>query len=524
MLLPRDLGIRCARTFPESTAFIDGTRRRTWRDLHDRSDRLGAALQRLGVRAGDAVAIVAHPQLELAEHWHACLKIGALRTAINWRFAPREMLHVIRDADAKVVIVQASCGAPIGPLVAEFEQEGRHIVGFGPDHGFALDYESLLAAEQEPPVLPPLSDDDPAAISYTTGTSGLPKGAVLSQGGIREALIWASLTAGYQHADVWFQATPGTGAPHGFMVGAVTGMATVLPDGDFHPRRFLELAEEHGVTCVLFVATMMRRVIELMREGAYDLSALRLVIYGSMPTPPPLVRAAFEAFGCELQQWYGATEGSFFTCLHHEDHLRAFAGEPELLASAGRPLLHVELSIRDDQWHEVPTGTVGNVCVRGQVIMQHYRNQPQLTADVLHDGYLRMHDLGYLNDSGRLVLVDRRDFLIISGAFNIYPMVVENVVAEHAAVREVAVVGAPHPDWGEAVVAVVTLKPGKTATAEELIAFCGGRLGRFEIPKHVEFVPTLPTGPSGKILKKEVKQWFQNDPGRLSWASSTPKG
>lgn len=520
MLLPRDLGIRCARTFPESTAFIDGSRRRTWRELHERTDRLAAALQRLGVGKGDAVAIVAHPQLELAEHWHACLKIGALRTAINWRFASREMLHVIRDADAKVVIVQASCGAPLAPFVHELQREGRCVVGFGAGHGLPLDYESIMEAENQPPVLPPLGDDDPAAISYTTGTSGLPKGAVLSQGGIREALIWASLTAGYQHSDVWFQATPGTGAPHGFMVGAVTGMTTVLPDGDFRPQRFLELAEEHGVTCVLFVATMMRRVIELIRQRGSGLPALRLVIYGSMPTPPSLVRAAFEVFGCELQQWYGATEGSFFTCLHHEDHRRALAGEPELLASAGRPLLHVELSIRDDRWNEVPTGTVGNVCVRGQVIMQHYRNQPQLTADVLHDGYLRMHDLGFLDDGGRLVIVDRRDFLIISGAFNIYPMVVENVLAEHPAVREVAVVGAPHPEWGEAVVAVATLKPGATATAADLIAFCGDRLARFEIPKHVEFVSSLPMGPSGKILKKEIKQWYQHDPGRLPWAPS----
>lgn len=523
-MLPRDLAIRCARTFPESIAFIDGSRRRTWLELHERSDRLGAALQRLGVRAGDAVAIVAHPQLELAEHWHACLKIGALRTAINWRFASREMLHVIRDADAKVIIVQANCAAPIGPLVAELEREGRRIIGFGSDHGFSLDYDSILAAEREPPVLSPLGDDDPAAISYTTGTSGLPKGAVLSQGGVREALLWASLTAGYRHSDVWFQSTPGTGAPHGFMVGTVTGMTTVLPDGDFHPRRFLELAQEHGVTCVLFVATMMRRVIEHMSERSYDLSALRLVTYGSMPTPSALVRAAFDAFGCELQQWYGATEGSFFTCLHHEDHLRAFAGEPVLLASAGRPMLHVEVSIRDDQWREMPPGAVGNVCVRGQVVMQRYRNQPQLTAEVLHDGYLRMHDLGYLDQHGYLVLVDRRDFMIISGAFNIYPMVVENVVAGHPAVREVTVVGAPHPDWGEAVVAVVTLKPGATATAEELIAFCDGRLGRFEIPKHVEFVSSLPTGPSGKILKKEVKEWYLKAPGRLPWAPSSAQG
>lgn len=525
-MLPRDLVARCARTFADKIAFIDGDRRVTWREMDERSNRLAAALQHLGIGRGDVVAILSPVHLETIDHWHACAKIGAVRTAINWRYASAEMLHIIRDCNARVIIVRDLCK---GALSAEWDllpAEGRILIGIGAAHGFEYDYDSLLADHAERPEWPPLAEDDLLCVGYTTGTTGLPKGALLSQRAVREALIHTATGAGLRPTDVWAQATSGIGVPTLSLLNSVNGMTTVLPEGSFDARRFLRHVEQHKVTAVLMVATMLRRVLEEVASGHWDTRSLRVLAYGSMPTPPALIRAAHAAFGCDLQHWYGATEGTLglFTCLTADDHRRAFAHDAALLSSCGRPALHIDLMISDDEGRPVPQGEVGTVCVRGDVVMTGYLNRPDESADTLRDGWLRLHDLGRLDERGYLYLVDRKNFMIITGAFNVYPTVVEHVLAEHPAVNEVAVVGAAHPEWGEAVVAVVSLRPGTTATALQLIEFCRGRIATFEIPKHVEFLPKLPEGRTGKIDKKALVEFFRAHPERLPWNAARPLG
>lgn len=524
MLLPRDFVSRCVRSFPEKVAYIDGERSFTWRQTNERSDRLASGLQRLGIGKGDVVAILAHDHVEMAEHWYACSKIGALRTGINWRYAPREMLHIIRDSGAKAVIVQANCVPSLEDHLSELRGEGRELIGFGQGHGLSLDYETLLGESDALPELPELVDEDLISIPYSTGTTGLPKGVLWTQRNVREMLTHTIISAGFRHEDVWLNPTPGAGVPMLYnLYGMVNGMTTVMPGGDFEPKRCLEIMQRHRVTSTVFVVTMLQMLVEEARAGDFDTSSLRLICYGAMPATPALLRAAYETFGCEFQQWYGSTEstGGFCTLLRPEDHRRALAGEDELLASIGTPALHVDVSVRDpDSGNPVRVGEIGEVWVKGDVVMQGYLNRPEEDAEAFSGGWLRMGDLARVDEQGYLFLTDRKKFLIISGGYNVYPTAVENVLAEHRAVREVAVVGAPHQQWGEAVVAVVSLRPGEEAGPQELIDFCSDKLGKWEVPKHIEIVDELPKGATGKLQKHELQSRFREEPESLPWTVS----
>jgi acyl-CoA synthetase (AMP-forming)/AMP-acid ligase II len=518
-LFVRDLITRCAAAHPRKAAYIDGDRHATWRRMDERSDRLGGALQALGVRPGDVVALLAYDRLELVEHWWACTKVGAVRTAINYRYAPREIAHIVRDADAKALIVDAAFVGLLADELDAFRAEGRILIGLGAGHGLEHDYTEMIEAAPAP-VRPELAPDDVLAISYTSGTTGLPKGALLTQRNVLAALTWMSVNVGLRHEDVWSNALPAPGAPMIFTAAnGANGMTCVLPDGQFKPDRFLALVEEHRITSTIVVPTMLQQLLARLESEPCDVSSLRLVCYGSMPSTPALIRAAKLRLGCELQQWYSATEltAAPMVLLRDDEHVRALEGEEGLLTACGVPSANVDLQIRTAEGVPLPAGEVGEVWVRGETVFAGYLNRPEETAEVLGGEWLRPGDLGRLDADGRLHLVDRKKFMIISGGYNVFPVVVENVLADHPAVREVAVVGAAHPDWGEAVVAVVALRDGATTTPSDLIAHCEPHVGRWEVPKHVVVVDDLPKGATAKIQKHEIRDWFRDEPDRLPW-------
>ena len=523
MILPRDLLRRCGAALADHVAFIDGNRRRTWGDMDQRAERLAAALQALGVGKGDVCAVLAHDRVEVIEHWFACLKLGALRVGINWRYAPREMLHLLHDSATRVLLIEASCVPLLGGELDALRRAGLVLIGFGAGHGLPLDYETLLAGTHSRATLPALSEDDLIAISYTTGTTGLPKGALWTQRGVRDALVYSSLMLGLRQSDLYYAPFPMAGVPLLCgSLGLVNGMGVLLPDGDFDAAKSLDLMAGHRATTGIFVPTMLQRVLELEAAGHHDLSALRMVSYGSSPATPQLIRSAMGQLGCELIQLYGLTEATagWLSFLQHEDHLLALDGRPELLTSCGRSALHVDLTIRDERGAALPAGEVGEIWCQGSVTIPGYLNRPDENAELYSGAWLRTHDLGRFDEDGYLYLTDRKKFLIITGGYNVYPVTVEAVLAEHDAVREVAVVGAPHPHWGEAVVAIVSLKPGKTASADELLAFCKPRLGRFEQPKAVLFRDELPKGATGEIAKANLRDGLRADPSKLPWPAA----
>lgn len=525
MLLLRDLLRGCAHSFPQKLAFVDGERRRTWREIDDRASRLGAAMQQFGLGAGDVSAVLAHDHVEVVEHWYACWKTGIVRTGINWRYSPREMMHIIRDSGTKCLLVQAKCVSLLKDHQEELRALGIRVIGFGGDHGMLLDYETLLAEARPAVVEPPLDERDLVAISYTTGTTGLPKGALIEQRSVRGAVTQMVISMGLRHEDVWGSALPLPGIPILLVTfSVVNGMTTILPDGDFNVERFTDLLARHSVTATLLVPTMLRRVVDLVHSGRPVPENLRLMVYGSTPCPPALIREAQRTFGCEFQQYYGLTEGGgWFSCLRDGDHRRALEGRLEILASCGRQMIAGEMSIRGEEGEPLPVGEVGVLWVKGETLMRGYLNRIGDNKELFRGGWLRTHDIARVDHEGYFYLVDRKEFLIISGGYNVYPVVVENVLVEHPGVHEAAVVGAAHPEWGEAVVAAVTLRQGAAVTAEQIIAFCRTRLGKWEVPKFVDIVAELPKGATGKLLKKEVRDWYRKDPDRLPWSQVLPE-
>jgi acyl-CoA synthetase (AMP-forming)/AMP-acid ligase II len=503
-MLIRDYLAGNAMAWPERLGYVAGTTRLSWGAVADRSWRLAAALQALDIGKGDVVGIIGPDTHHMVESWFAANTIGAVRTGINFRYAAREMAHIIQDAEVKVLLIHGGSEATYRAIDEEMPSV-RAVIGFG-KHSFDLDYEAVLAAHPPEPTWPGLDRDERVAISYTTGSTGKPKGALWRHGAVVDALLNTVLQADVRHDDVYLHSLPAAGVPILLATWNVCNGSAIVLQERFSARGAIELIQQERVTCLLWVPTMIVDVLNDPEISAFDLSSLRLVIYGSAPASPALVRRAMGTLGCELQQWYGSTEGcgGWYTMLHHEDHLRGVEENPALLSSCGRPTVHCRIAVKDEAGRDLPAGEVGEICVRSETLMDGYLHLEAETSEALRDGWLYTGDLGRQDEHGYVYLVDRKKFMIISGGYNIYPVVVENVLAEHPRVREVCVVGIPEDRWGETVCAWVV--PDGDLTTAELVEFCAGRMAAFEVPKRIDFVESLPRGVTGKVLKTEVRR------------------
>jgi acyl-CoA synthetase (AMP-forming)/AMP-acid ligase II len=515
VVLLRDYLRRNTMAWPEREAYVSTTARLTWGEVTDRTWRLASLLRRLGVAKGDVIASMSVDTHEMVETWFAACTIGAIRTAINPRLSPQSAAHILRDAGVKVLLVQGGeCEESFRKATENVPDDVTHVIGFG-EHNFELDYESLLAEQDplSPADWPEVDPSDRVAISYTSGTTGMPKGVVTSQGAVVSACLNTWFQAGYQPDDVFLHCLPASGTNILVATGNVFNGAKVVLTGRFSAENALRLIQDEGVTTTLLVPTMMLDILDSPAFEPENVESLRLVMYGAAPATPVLIRRALKEFGCQLQQWYGSTEatGGWTTLLHHRDHLYAIEHDPEILTSVGRPMLHVEVAILDEDGREVPRGQIGTVAMRSETLMEGYLNLPNETAEVLKDGWLYMGDLGRIDERGYLYIVDRKSFVIVTGGYNVYPIAVENVLAEHPKVKEVCVVGIPDERWGEIICAVVI--PEAAVEADELIEHCRPRLSFYEVPRRVEFVDQLPRGPTGKVLKSKVRDQIQTETG-----------
>ena len=512
MILNRVLR-RAVRYFPDNTATIFDGQRQTYRQLGRRVRSLARALNELGVKPGDRVAIYQLNCSQFLETVYACFEIGAVIVPLNTRLAADELVFIINDAECSAFITDSS----LQPLAATFKDRLngiQYFIAIGGGKAFS-DYETLIAEHADDNSLPATddgsSDEQLAGLFYTSGTTGLPKGVMLSHRNLwMNALHTLAVRApepnlNFLHAAPMFHLAT---FPAVINVTVNGGTHTILQRFDL--KAMMELIENAKVTSTVLVPTMVNFLIHHPDFSKHDLSSLRRITYGAAPMPVELLKRAMKLLpNAEFGQGYGQTESSpLLTSLPHEDHITE--GEERLtrrLASCGRPVAGVEIEIQKDDGAFAQPGEVGEVIARGPNVMMGYWKRPEETAATLRDGWLHTGDMAVADEDGYIYLVDRKKDMIISGGENVYSTEVENIVYQHPAVREAAVIGVPDDKWGEAVTAIVTIKPGALLTETGLIEFCSARLADYKVPKRVELREgELPKSGTGKILKKELRE------------------
>lgn len=518
MLTFGQLVLRNGCFWPNKDAFIELDRRVTWRQFDRRTDALGHALRALGIGAGDRVAILAADCLEVAETFVACAKIGAIRVGFNARLAPQEIAALIADCEPKLVFVQDGC-KPIMTSIGDAGAATPPLVGFGVAHGYATDYESLIGQyagmgrlEQSPGEL--------VMIAYTTGSTGLPKGAIYPHQSFLNSILYTALYEGITHDAVWLHAMPAAGIPIMHMMRNVFHGATTVIVGPWDPEKALHLIARNRTTNTVLVPTMLNSLLGVEGLGRYDVSSMLLFGYGASPLPVATIREAMRAFGRPFLQMYGTTElMGMAMMLFPSDHRLGLETRPEVLASAGKPLSFVEVRIVDDAGRDIPRGEVGELIIKSEVAFPGYWNAPKIYAETVIDGWLHTGDMAHQDEDGYVFLRDRAKFRIKTGGYNVFPTEVENVLATHPAVDEVAVVGLADVQWGERIHAVLSLKARAAARPEELREFCRGKIADYKIPKTIEIWPEIPKGPTGKIQKRAIIEHYQEKTNRSPAAS-----
>jgi long-chain acyl-CoA synthetase len=496
---------RFAADIPDSIAIKFGNRRMTWRELDERSTRAAAGLQAAGVSGQQRVAFLAKNCLEYFEVSFGAAKLNAVVVAINWRLTPAEIAYTINDAGAQVLIVGPDFFDTVDALRERLTAPKR-IVAIGEDSRWPS-YETWLGAATARDPLSPVQDQDICSQLYTSGTTGLPKGVLTTNANLFTLLGRVQGSWRFDRSSVnlvcmpLFHIAGSAWALAGMDVGATSILVR-----DFNPEEILDLIEVEGVTNALFVPAMLGFMTRVAGAERRQFPVLRSIVYGASPITDETLLAAMRVFKCEFVQLYGMTETTgAITELSAADHDPS-GPKAYLLRSAGKPFPWVELRIVDPEGRDCPTGQVGELWTRSAQNMKGYWNKPAETrATVTVDGWLRTGDAGYMDGDGYVFLTDRVKDMIVSGGENIYPAEIENVLAGHPAVAEVAVIGVPDDKWGETVKAVVVLKPSAQAAAADIIAFGKSRLAGYKCPTSVDFVAALPRNPSGKVLKKELR-------------------
>ena len=487
MIHAHSLG-RAARYFPERAALAAAKTRTTFHELHDRVRCIAAALDRHGFKAGDRLALLLPNESDYIELVYACAWLGVAAVPLNTRLSIKEIDGILTDAQPRGLIRHSSLPAPTAQVSWQR----------------VLDQQPL---ELESKSLPkPIYDANAIlALIYTSGTTGRPKGVEMRHSNILENLYHTSFWLPFEEGSVHLHAAPLfhiADFPSMFAAPAFGACQVTIPK--FNPQTFCETVQREHVTHTVLVPTMINMLTQFPDLTKYDLTSLKHLGYGGSPMAPELVHRTRQVLpNVKLVQVYGLSETGFLTGLLDHEHTE------DNLTSCGRPCVGVDVRVVDDSGKEVEAGQKGELVARGANIMRGYWNNAEETDRAFRDGFFRTGDVGYQDTNGYFYILDRLKDMIVTGGENVYSGEVEAVIYTHPAVREVAVFGIPDPKWGEIVKAVVVLKPGKTLTAEELIAYCRRSLANFKVPRSIEFSETeLPKSGSGKILKKVLRERF----------------
>jgi acyl-CoA synthetase (AMP-forming)/AMP-acid ligase II len=500
---------------PERTAMSCNGKARTYMEMQERVNRLANAMQAMGVQQGHKIAVMALNSMEYVEIYYATAKLGAVFVPLNYRAKREELTYMCNNSAASILFVSERYFELAAGIRNELETV-KHLVGVDAAGDGKAFYDDLMREYEPDEIFTDIQDTDPTIVIYTSGTTALPKGVMLTNLGMS---VYVTNTVepadpSAENVDVLL-----VSVPFYHVAGATTMLSSVwggrkmviLPQ--FDPGAWLKAVQEHRVTHSFVVPTMLKRIMEHPDFEKTDLSSLKLVAYGAAPMPYEVVSRAVEKFTCGLMNAYGQTEStSSLTYLGPEDHKIPSEPGPERdkklsrLRSVGKTMEDIVVAIMDPQGEVLPAGQEGEIVAQGPRVMAGYLNREEETSAAIHDGWLHTGDVGWIDEDGYLYITGRTKDLIIRGGENIAPGEIEGVLQQHPAVEDAAVIGVPDVEWGEEVKAIVVKKPGASVSEDELTSFVKERLASFKAPKYYTFVDELPRNYLGKVLKTDLRK------------------
>ena len=521
---------RALKLFPQKRAIVCGNKHWTYQEFCGRIHQLSRCLKSFGLKKEDKVAIL-HPNCHtFLEAYYAIPQIGAISVPINTRLSPREIAFILQDSESKVLIADVMFKNQLDPIRKEIRGI-KKILWTGEDpsnasppdpHGrtrmddsIDLNYEKALQDEDASALpAPPLDGEDIAQIYYTSGTTGRPKGVMLSHKNVTTHALGTIAEVHLTDSDVWVHVAPLFHLADAWATWAVTWVGgTHVLVREFDARAVLETIQREKVTLTNLIPTMLNLMVNHPDTGKFDYSSLRVLLSGGAPIAPEVVRKVVETFKCDYIQTYGMTETSpYLTLSILKEHLRKLSDDDQLRfkSKTGREFIGVSLKVVDEQGKEIKKDEkeVGEIIVKGDIVTKGYWKLPVETKKSIKEGWLYTGDMAVIDEEGYVTIVDRKKDMILTGGENVYSTEVENVLYTHAAILECAVVGVPDQKWGEAVKAFVVLKPGQRATEQEIIQFCKERMAHYKAPKSIDLIDALPRTGSGKIHKKNLRDKY----------------
>jgi long-chain acyl-CoA synthetase len=509
-----DVVYRNALLHSDKEAFVYGSKRITFSQFNERVNSLVNALLSLGITKGDGIGLLSWNCLECTDVVGAAMKGGFISTPFNPRMQTEELEYIINDSEVKTLFVGPELIETIERLKPRLPLV-KHYISLEEKVSGMLYHDDLLATfpKDEPPV--DVEEDDPFIIFYTSGTTGVPRGAVYTHYRKLEEARTKILTVGLQPENKHIMILPLFhigGWSHFWAFFCIGACNVIMPQRSFDAADTLKTLVAERATDIHIVPTHLVGLLGVPRIESYDFSKVKRIWYAASPMPLELLRKGIDRFGPIFAQGYGQTEsGPDISILSRESHnvLDKSPEEQKVLTSCGQPCLWVHARIVDENHEDVQPNTVGDIIVQSKSIMVGYWRKPDLTRETVIDGWLYTGDMGYYDEGGYMYIVDRKKDLVITGGENVYPREVEEILYRHPAVSECAVIGVPDAKWVERVHAVIVLKSGQSATADEIITFCKETLARYKAPRSVEFIEALPKNPQGKILKKELRAKYR---------------
>jgi len=516
MLTLGDISRKGKKLHGDNEALVFENTRITYRQLEDRVNRLANAILKLGYKKGDTLTILTENTHKFIEVYFVAGKLGMVVTPLNFRLAESELIHIVSDCEAKLFFVGDGYEDNVEKMKSKLN-DIKHYISLDNKKKDFLYYEELIETSFNTDPQIDVKEDDLAIIMYTGGTTGLPKGVMLTHRNMLTAQLMSIITYKFNKHDTYCMFLPM------FHISVWPALCTLMVGGKLIISRrpdlpnACRLIQEEKCTATHMVPTLYSWLLNMPDLDSYDLSSLRLCIYGGSPISTGVLKRLINKFGNVMSQIYGMTESAGVICvLEPEDHvLEGDAKVTNRLNGIGRELIGSEIKVFDENDQEVKPGEVGEIVIRAKSLLVGYWKNPEQTKKTWLNGWYHSGDMGSLDEDGYLYLSDRKSDMIVTGGENVYPKEVEDIIYQNTAVVDCAVVSAPDDKWGEKVVAVVTLKPGSSLSADEIINDCKGKLAGYKCPKEVQIWDAIPKTPVGKIQRREVKKHFWKGKDRM---------